>query len=292
MNTSRLSLLLGLVSLLLSACAHAQVSGIIDGTTLQPTNLSQALAQVTPGSIVVIGENHGFKTHQDQQLQIMTQLRRQGLKVSVGLEFFTFTDQPFVDQNRQGSLNEADFLKAINWGSPSFEFYKAQANFADLAQNARTLALNAPRTITSKVAKTGLSSLDESEKALLPPQFHLGRDSYRRRFLAQMPHLPDPASGERYFAAQSIWDDTMAWRATDFMAQHPEQVLVIVVGDFHVQYGGGLPDRLLARRPQTPVWTFSQVNTSDLSPEEIDAEIAPSPEDGSRAQFLWLAPAL
>jgi uncharacterized iron-regulated protein len=222
----------------------------------------------------------------------MNQLRRQGLKVSVGLEFFTFTDQPFVDQYRQGSLAETDFLKAINWGSPSFDFYRDQAVFADLHEGAQTLALNAPRKVTGKVAKTGLESLDASEKALLPPQFQLGRDSYRRRFLSMMPHLPDAAAGERYFAAQSIWDDTMAWRATDFIAQHPEQVLVIVVGEFHVQYGGGLPDRILARRPQTPVLTFSQINTTDLSPEEVQEEITPSSIDGPRAHFLWVAPAL
>lgn len=285
-----------LVSVLLSACAHAgssaQIQGILDGTTLKSISLDQALSQVTPGSVVVVGENHGLKAHQNQQIAIMTGLRAQGLKVSVGMEFFTFTDQTYVNQYRQGQLSETDFLSQIKWGSPSFEFYKDQVQFPLLTEGSQTLALNAPRTLTSKVAKTGLSSLTPQEQALLPPSFTLGRDSYRRRFLAMMPHLPNPEAGERYFTAQSIWDDTMAWRATEFITHHPEQVLVIVVGEFHVQYGGGLPDRILARRPQTPVWTFSQVNTVDLSPEEIEAEISPSSEYGPRSHFLWLEPAL
>lgn len=281
-----------LVGLLLSACAHAQIEGILDGTTLAPVSLTETVQAVTPGSIVVIGENHGFQVHQDQQLQIMSALRQKQLKVSVGMEFFTFTHQNFVDQYRQGTLEERDFLKAVGWGSPAFDFYRAQVLFPNPQEGARTWALNAPRQITSKVAKTGLESLDESEKNLLPPQLQLGRESYRKRFLSMMPHLPDPASGDRYFAAQSIWDDTMAWRAVDFITQNPEQVLVIVVGDFHVQYGGGLPDRLRARAPGVPVWTFSQINTQGLTPEEVETETLPSPKEGPRASYLWLAPAL
>ncbi|WII73797.1 ChaN family lipoprotein [Bdellovibrio sp. 22V] len=285
------SLSLFLVSVLLSACAHAQSTGILRGNDHQAVTLEDSVSSVQPGSIIVIGENHGFKEHQNQQVAIMQALRARGLKVSVGMEFFTYTQQSLVDSYRQGSLTEADFLKAVQWGSPSYDYYRDQAVFPNLAEGSATLALNAPRGLTGKVAKQGLSSLTPEENRLLPPQFSLGRDSYKQRFLGMMPHLPSPEAGERYFAAQSIWDDTMAWRATDFITAHPEQVLVIVVGEFHVQFGGGLPDRLRARAPQVPVLTFSQVNTDGLSEDEISQEIAPSLSEGPRADFLWLAPA-
>jgi len=280
-----------LVAVLMSACAHAQSRGILKGDTLTSATLAEAVQTVTPGSIVVIGENHGFKEHQSQQIQIMQALRTRGLKVSVGMEFFTYTQQNLVDDYRQGCISEAYFLKEIQWGSPSYDFYRDQAQFPDLGEGAVTLALNAPRSLTGKVSKQGLESLTAEESALLPPQFTLGRDSYKQRFLSMMPHLPSPEAGDRYFAAQSIWDDTMAWRATDFIKAHPDQVLVIVVGEFHVQYGGGLPDRIHARAPQVPVLTFSQVNTEGLTEDEISFEIAPSPTEGPRADFLWLAPA-
>ncbi|MNL08745.1 hypothetical protein D3C87_1294800 [compost metagenome] len=106
-----------------------------------------------------------------------------------------------------------------------------------------------------------------------------------------MPHLPNPEAGERYFAAQSIWDDTMAWRAAEFMKAHPEQILVIVVGEFHVQYGGGLPDRLAVRLPDAPIITFSQFNSEGMTDEEVDKEVAPSTEYGPRSQFIWISPA-
>ncbi len=285
------SINLFLVAALVSACAHAQSTGIFRGSDLQPTTLSESLSKVTPGSIVLVGENHGLSEHQRQQVEIMRQLRDFGLVVAVGLEFFTYTDQNQVDAYRAGGLPEADFLKAIQWGQPSYEFYRDQALFPKLAEGAKTLALNAPRGLTGRVAKAGLNSLTAEDKALLPPQFTLGRDSYKKRFLEQMPHLPNPEAGERYFAAQSIWDDTMAWRATDYILAHPEQVLVIVVGEFHTRFGGGLPDRILARSPGTPVVTFSQINTLDLSESEIRDEVNPLTEYGVRADYLWLAPA-
>ncbi|WP_347357433.1 ChaN family lipoprotein [Bdellovibrio sp.] len=278
-------------SLLMLACAHAQTSGILAGNSLQPVSLAEAVQNVRPGSIVVIGENHGFTEHQTQQVAIMQALRDQGLVVSVGMEFFTYTDQPLVEAYRQGTLSEPEFLQQIKWGSPSYSFYRDQAVFPDLTQGAATVALNAPRFLTGKVSKQGLAALTPEDMALLPPQFSLGRDSYKRRFLSMMPHLPSPEAGERYFAAQSIWDDTMAWQATDFLRSHPNQVLVIVVGDFHVQFGGGLPDRLRTRGPEFPVLTFSQVNTLDLTESEIATEIKPSEVDGPRADILWLAPA-
>lgn len=280
------------VAVLLSACAHAQSEGIFRGNDLKSITLEETVASVSPGSIVVIGENHGLAEHQSEQVSIMQALRNKGLKVAVGMEFFTYTDQELLNQYRLGSLPETDFLKKIQWGSPSFDFYRKQAQFPNLDEGAMTWALNAPRTLTGKVSKQGLASLNDEEKALLPPNFELGRASYKKRFLESMgSHLPSAEAGERYFAAQSIWDDTMAWRATDYIAAHPDQVLVIVVGEFHVQYGGGLPWRIAARSPQTPLVTFSQINTSGLTAEEIQAEMDPAGEYGSRANYLWLAPA-
>ncbi len=288
-------------AILISACAHAEPSQngqasqrpprLIHGQNGQETTLTEALAKVVPGSVVIIGENHGLKTHQAQQLEIMKTLRSLGHKVSVGMEFFYYPTQEFVNQYRLGQLSEEDFLKKAEWGGTPFEFYRDQALFPNSAEGSFTWALNAPKLLTSKVAKQGLEALTTEESALLPPQFHLGRDSYKERFVGMMPHLPNPEAADRYFAAQSIWDDTMAWRATEFLQQHPEQTLVIVVGEFHVQYGGGLPDRVKARASQVPVLTFSQFNTNDLTDDEINQGTENSSKYGSRADYIWLAPA-
>lgn len=268
---------------------RAQEIPILEGANPQIHWQAREIAQkIHPGQILVLGENHGLKASQGAQKQLLQALRDRGLRVSVGMEFFSYPDQVLVDEFRTGRLPESEFLQKIRWGQPPFEFYRDQALFPRYEQGERTLALNAPRSLTSRISKGGLAQLTPEEAALLPPGFELGRDSYKKRFLAMMPHLPNPAAGERYFAAQSVWDDTMAWKAAEFIQAHPDQVLVIVVGDFHAQYGGGLPDRIRRRTQQDPV-VFSFVNTAGLSPEELQKELMPSPDDGPRADYLWLA---
>lgn len=284
-----------LIAVLVSACAHADPrqnpSRVVRGTDGLEVKLTESLSAVKPGSIVIIGENHNLKTHQAQQVEIMSTLRAQGHKVSVGMELFYYPQQSFLDSYRSGTLSEPDFLKATGWAT-NYEFYRDQVLFPLASEGATTWALNLPRTITGKISKGGLSALSPEDLALLPPQFQVGRDSYKERFLALMtPHLPDAAAGERYFIAHSAWDDTMAWRASEFMKAHPEQTLVIVVGEFHVQFGGGLPDRLKVRAPQIPVLTFSQFNSKDLSEDEVAQETSSSAQYGERADYIWIAPA-
>jgi len=261
---------------------------LMSGVDLREVNLDEALQTVSAGTVVVLGEMHGKKTHQNQHMAILDHLRQKGFKISVGLEFFSYPDQEKVTAYGQGSLAEADFLKQIGWGNTPFEFYRDQALFPVQRFGEKTIALNAPRSLTGDVAKGGLQSLSPDQLALLPPGYHEGQVSYRRRFENVMSsgHLP-PEKLENYFQAQSIWDDTMAWKAQEFVQNHPDQVLVIVVGEFHVQYGGGLPDRLHARGLGSVI-TFSQILTGGLNSVEISNEINPSPTDGPRAQWLWV----
>lgn len=89
--------------------------------------------------------------------------------------------------------------------------------------------------------------------------------------------------------AQSAWDDTMAWTATEYIRGHPDEVLVIVVGDFHVAYNDGLPERLRKRRA-TDVVTISMLSTLPMTEAERMLAITPYGPDGPRADWIWLAP--
>jgi uncharacterized iron-regulated protein len=260
---------------------------LYDGRTLQSAVLTDLTSHVQPGNIVILGESHGLTAHRDQHLQVLQQLRAQGLKVSVGLEFINYTDQLSVDLYRTCELNDEQFLSAIKWGGFGFEFYKPQLIFPDVQKGEYSLGLNLSRTITSKISKNGIAGLDDADLALLPPNFEVGRDSYKERFMiAAGSHCKVP---DNCFAAQSAWDDTMAWTATEFIKAHPEQVLVIVVGEFHAQYGGGLADRILKRFPEAKIKTLSQIWAEGLTDEEIQQELQPSLVEGPRGDFIWVS---
>lgn len=264
--------------------ANAQ---IFNGVSQQEASLKQALKNVKPGSILILGENHGLAAHRDQHIQILSKLREKGFLVSVGFEFLNYTDQNFIEQYKAGILNESAFLSAVQWKGFPFEFYKQQLDFPSVALTEKALGLNLSRLITSKISKTGISSLTEDEMKMLPPGFSLGRDSYKERFReAAGAHCPQ---FENCFAAQSAWDDTMAWQATEFINLHPEQILVIIVGEFHAQFGGGLEDRLLARSPNVKVHTISQLWTDGMTIDEINQAMMPSYSEGPRADFIWIS---
>lgn len=264
-----------------SAAGATFSPGFRTGDTLEEVTLAHLVAGIPRGSVVVLGEAHGSPAHRRQQVAVLEELRRQGHRVSVGLEFFEFPAQEWVDRWRDGQISEPDFLSAIDWGSIAFDFYREQARFPSAHEGATTLAINAPRALVRRVGQVGLAGLRDDERSLLPPGFQVGRESYRERFFAQVPHAMDPVKMENYFAAQSVWDDFMAWRAVEFMKSREDDTLVIVVGEFHAAYGGGLPDRLRSRLP-APVTVISM--------RVEDSEIAPHPKYGPRAEHVWIGP--
>lgn len=262
--------------------------GYFNGSDLAPANLASIVTQVKPGTVVIIGEKHYNKSAQKAQMEVLEALRDRGLIVSVGLEFISYPVQAILDSFCQGLITETEFIKQSDWGAAPFDGYRDLALFPFASEGGQARGINAPRQIASKIAKSGINSLTPDEGRLLPPQFELGRTSYRKRFLEIMSlHLPSTASADNYFAAQSVWDDTMAWQAAEFIATHSNQVFVIIVGDFHIQYGGGLADRLRTRGVSS-ILTLSQVDHSEYSVEELDMEIIPHPEYGPRADFLWI----
>ncbi len=258
--------------------AYNEIGFIYNGATGDQVELNEIVDFIEPGTVLLIGEQHEISAHQRCQILMLNKLKSAQKIVSVGMEFISYNYQIQLDDFRFGKLLEHEFLTAVNWGKTDFSFYRDQILFP--VHPATTLALNAPRWLTSKVARHGLDFLSQEEALWLPPRFELGNKQYFERFKEVMMsmggHLPSPSSLKNYFAAQSIWDDTMAWNAIEYIRRYPEQILVIIVGEFHVQYGGGLPDRLKARGA-------NNVKTISL----LESQVIEGSSSCPRADWLW-----
>ena len=140
------------------------------------------------------------------------------------------------------------------------------------------------------MAKSGLGSLKTAERELLPSPLNRGSEFYFERFSEAVggSHFPVEKL-ENYFWAQSIWDDVMSWQALEFIKRNPNDTLVILVGDFHAAYGGGLPD-ILKRKGFHKVKVISQTIKSGLSDRQLIQEISPHPKYGPRADWVWVTP--
>lgn len=263
---------------------------ILRGSDLKPTNLREAMGLV-PTGVVVIGEAHGNAIHQNYELMMMKELRHIGWNVTNAMEFLEYPFQKQVNDYRLGLISEVDFLKIVKWGGYGFQYYRDQILFPKLPKDT-TIAINAPSEVVGKIARQGLKSLTPEELQLLPPNFDRdgrGNDTYFERFKSSLPHtISDPQQLENYFWAQSAWDDTMAYQVSEYLKNFPDHLVVIVVGDFHVRYGGGLPDRL-RKHGLSFVHTVSLVNTLGMNQADIDKEIAVDPVAGPRADEIWLS---
>lgn len=256
------------------------------GRSLQKVPVERALATVRPGQIVVFGEQHGFAPHHENQRLALRILNQNHAKVSVGMEFFEEQYQSHVDQYLLGQMSEQDFLRLINWGGTPFDHYREQVLWPQKTGN-HVLALNAPKWLTRKISQQGLSSLSPEDQTLLPTQFAIGNSNYYERFeLAMAEHVPASAL-TRYFEAQSTWDEFMSHNACEFIKSQPDQILVIIVGDFHAAFGGGLPDRIKARGCNDVV-VFSQIKSSTLSQAELLEQLTPHPRWGQRADYIFV----
>jgi uncharacterized iron-regulated protein len=257
---------------------------IVDGAGGMDVPFDELVLDLQGSPIIIISELHDFAAHHEHQFELLSALAAGGRPVHAGFEFFPADQQADVDQWLIGKISEIDFLKKIGWGGTPFEFYRRQA-LLPATTGGRTLALNAPAWLTKKVAKLGVESLTDTERLSLPNGFALGNSLYLERFRTVMgEHVPVNAIG-RYFAAQSIWDDTMAETACQFSNKHPGEPLIIIVGDFHASYGGGLPDRIRARGCSVKV--ISQVAVETLKDVAHQPDVQPDPLYGPRGDFIW-----
>jgi uncharacterized iron-regulated protein len=292
LKTALLSFLIATQAALATSKSTAEF--IYSTKTHQRLSVEEFTQSLASGDILVMGEKHAtsgdLSTNENQRHQVnlltdlSSHLKAKKLTLTVGMEFLEYPIQNVVNQFLAGNLTDDQFIKQAGWGSNPFSAYREQI-LAPLVTGGRTLALNIPRAVTSQIAKGGLGSLSSEQRALLPPSFVRGNDLYFERFKAVMAgHVPDEKLDD-YFWAQSIWDETMAWKTLEGM--NANSVTAIVVGEFHVEYGGGLPDRLLARGA-TSVKTLLQIPLDQMDDDSIRNAIAADPNYGEQADFLWL----
>jgi uncharacterized iron-regulated protein len=251
-------------------------------------------AKVTAGEAVILGEQHATEDkkadvslliHHDNQLRMMSLIHATGVPVSVGMEFLPYTSQAGVDSYLMGEMDENVFRNLVNWGADAFDIYNQKILFPR-ASNGRTLALNMPRRITRKVSSLGPGSLTSWERNYLPPRWELGSDTYFERFREEMVgHVPERRI-KNYFWAQSLWDDTMAWIASEYLKKARAQALVVVVGEFHAEFKDGLPAQM-AKYGMKKVKVILQNEVQTMDKAELIKLTAPDKKYGDRADYLW-----
>jgi uncharacterized iron-regulated protein len=239
---------------------------LVDGQLLREDELWELLARKP---VTCFGELHDRPQDHYAETRALAELvaRAQGTPLALGMEMFQKPYQAPLSAYVQGQLDEAGLIAGTEyetrWGW-DFSFYRPLLETAR-SERLPTLALNAPRELTRKIGRTGLESLDESERAQLP-ELNLD-DAEHREFIFTLLGALDhelQLQLENVYVAQTTWDETMAQTSATWLAgAGPDARLLILAGAAHC-HQSAIPRRL-TRRSGLEVTSLAVALASELS---------------------------
>lgn len=223
---------------------------IISMETGKTLSFDRFIEELKTKRLVFIGETHDNPEHHLIQVQILQALMAGSeCPLTLAMEFFQTTQQEVLDRYLEGELNETMFLKKVGWHRAwgfHYHFYRPLIVMGKQG-GSKILAVNAPRFITRKVARSGLSSLKPEERSQLATDIDLTNESHRayvREVYSKHPHRAGLISFDFFYQAQCVWEDTMAENIGTYLAEN-DQKMVVFTGNGHIIKKFGIPDRTL-----------------------------------------------
>ena len=244
---------------------------------------SKVLEAIAPLQVIYLAETHTSEGDHAAQLEIIESLSAQN-KLAIGLEMFQRPFQPALDAYLAGDITEAELIEQSEyesrWGY-DWEFYAPVVRFAKENQ-IPLIALNTPTEVTRQVAGEGLESLSGDALTYIPPIADI--DTTDEAYKASIEAVFSAHGGaghsmsiDNFFAAQVLWDETMAERIVQQLAAEPERQVVVLAGEGHIAYDYGIPNRVERRVPEV----------EQASVRLIEAEQA---TEVGLADFTWVTP--
>jgi uncharacterized iron-regulated protein len=252
---------------------------IIDTHGGQALSFDQLIACLQNIRVIYVGERHTEKMHHRIQLNIIRGLVAKGCHVKVGMEMFDQTDQDVLNRWSDGDLDWTTFLRRTHWyANWQFDDRLYQNILAYIQEKHLPLiGLNIPFHIPPKIAVGGLENLSAQDRTYLPDQIDTTNPAHRAylKKIFRMHNIKGRNNFEDFYAAQCAWEDGMAQAVADHLGQ---DVMVVLVGNGHIERKFGIPDRAFKRNQAT----FRTILLVPASPH-----ISISRQDGD---FIWLTP--
>lgn len=231
-----------------------------------PLSIEGMMEMLSGARLICVGETHdNLHAHRVERIVIRELYRRFPGKIAIGMEMFREPQQGALDRWTEGKLSELEFLKESkwydNWGS-DFGYYRDILNFAR-ENRIDIVALNPSRELQDEVSRSGPDEVSEDLKAKLPA---IGPpDPWQRAAMEGVfgGHLPTEGTFDSFFRVQMLWEETMASRIVEYLrsSRGEGKKMVTLTGGWHVQYGFGIPKKVVRRMP---------IPYAILLPEEIE----------------------
>jgi len=239
-----------------------------------------------------LGEQHTDPATHALELSVLEGLHRcAGARLTLGMEMWERDAQPALDSYLRGQTVEAAFLKTARPWSNYRTDYRPLVEYAK-ANGIPVLASNVPQAIASAVGQRGLAALADAPPGQAAVLVQAPHDGAWLRFRAVMGAMGgahggaamDAATVGHFYEAQCVRDETMAETIARRLEAAPGGLVLHINGQFHSDYGDGIPRRVLWRRPLARVVIVSVVPVADVKK-------APATADRGLADYVVLVPA-
>jgi uncharacterized iron-regulated protein len=270
----------GADSLRLAGVPTAFPAGVIVATAdARAVAFDEMLAELARVRVIYVGERHNQMQHHDHQLAVIQALRPLVPHLKIGLEMVDHSYQAVLDRWVQGEFDMAQLRRLTHWEANWGFDLSLYGGILEYARQQRIplVALNLPFHIPPKIAIGGVNSLGAEDAAHLPQHIDFERADHRLYvegiFRLHRGMQQAERTFEDFYAAQCVWEDTMA----EAVARHlGRATMVVLAGNGHIQKGFGIPLRAAARGA-SPFRSVVQL-PAGASAERADAD------------FIWVSP--
>jgi uncharacterized iron-regulated protein len=254
---------------------------IVDARTGRDVPESDAWSKLGSQRAVCLGEEHPNPHHHWAQMKIVEELARRakvaGTALALGMEMVQRPYQGVLDDYAAGKIDDAALVSRTGWQDRwgyEFAMYKPIIARA-LAAQAKLIALNPSRELVKRMSRDGIDKLTPEERAQVP-ELKLDDPQHRAWWDALMsgmggaeahdahahdatgkddadaaPPTPEQvaeakAKGERIYAVQVMWDESMADGAATWIGAQTGRAIVILAGNGHC-HDSGVVNRIKRR---------------------------------------------
>ncbi len=214
--------------------------------------LSAVVDALAAERVVYVGEVHTAYADHLVQLAVLRRLHATDPNLAIGVEWFQQPYQAHLDAYIRGELSEAEMLARTEYFSRwSFDYrlYRPILRFAR-DHGIPVVALNAPAELTRAIGEMGREAVPEDLLPHLPLSYGPTGIDYEARLRQVYEAHPERAGEggfERFVEVQLTWDESMAERVADYLANHPARRMVVFAGRGHIGHGAGIPSRVARR---------------------------------------------
>ncbi|MGD8961102.1 MAG: ChaN family lipoprotein [Desulfobacterales bacterium] len=251
---------------------------IVSAESGKEVTFAEMMKDLNRHQIIFVGEKHNSVSHHSIQLKIIQAAFRNNHDLVVGMEMFDRSYQEVLDLWTAGVLDEEAFLRKTHWyvnWRYDFSLYRDILLF--IKQNKiKLVALNIPFHIPGRIRVGGIDNLSISDKRYLPRQIDTNNSAHRNyvKTIFDQHNFPSRVKFEDFYMAQCVWDEVMAESiATDL----GNRKVVALVGNGHIQYKYGVPNRTFRR-------TGAPFRTVYLAPAGAEVEL-------TIGDFIWITAA-